>query len=74
MKNNAQEEYFSAPFRPTNQASEEDRERRIRHFRKAWQEGTLDINAPRLAQSIIDFETEVEPILPEAPKPNQNGQ
>ncbi|OED47513.1 hypothetical protein ACH42_02905 [Endozoicomonas sp. (ex Bugula neritina AB1)] len=69
MKNNTQGEYFSAPFskkkRSKQIVNQQDMEQRILYYRKAWQERTLNIDTPRLAQRIIDFETKIEPILPD---------
>ena len=67
MKNKAQEESFSAPRRPKNIISSQDNEHRIEYLRKAWQDGSLKINTFRLAQRMVDFETKVEPSLPNTP-------
>ena len=74
MKNKAQEECFSAPNHPRGQHQDQaDREQRIRYLKKAWQDGSLKINSQRLAQRIIDFESQVEPVLPEvSPPPRSN--
>ena len=67
MKNKTQEEFLSISNRSKHLANAHKSEQRIEYFRKAWQEGSLTVNTPRLAQRIIDFETNVEQALPKTP-------
>ena len=67
MKNKTQEEFLSISDRPKHAVNAQNSDQRIEYFRKAWQEGSLTVNTPRLAQRIIDFETNVEQALPKTP-------
>ena len=69
MKHNAQEELFSAQQLPRN-TPKKTSEQKIQFYRKAWQEGSLEVDTTRLAQKIMDFEQQVENAFPLAPKKN----
>ncbi len=68
MKNNAQKEYYWRLPESSNEIrSRKDREKRIQFLRKAWQDRSLTIDSSQLAEKIINFEREIESVLPATP-------